>query len=132
MPIPLTGLRVLVVEDEALLSMLIEDALSDVGCVVIGPFMRLQLAVEAATAESHIDLAILDVDIAGERSFPLADLLLGRGVPVIFTTGYDDAGLEERWRVLPVLRKPFSDEDLKRTVRQVASARQGPGRNLDS
>ncbi len=53
-------------------------------------------------------------------------------MPVIFTTGYDDAGLEERWRVLPVLRKPFSDEDLKRTVRQVASARQGPGRNLDS
>ncbi len=129
---PSKALRVLVVEDEALLSMLVEDALTDLGCVVIGPFMRLQVALEAARAGSDIDLAILDVNVAGERSFPLAELLLEQGVPVVFTTGYDDAGLEERWRVLPVLRKPFSDDDLKRTVLRVADARRGVDRNPES
>ena len=121
----MTGLRVLVVEDEALLSMLVEDALDDLGCTVLGPFMRLQPALEAAAAEPGIDAAILDVNVAGERSFPLADLLLQRGVPVVFTTGYDEGGLDERWRVLPILHKPFSDDELKRMIVQIASARLG-------
>lgn len=123
--VPLHGLRVLVVEDEALLSMLVEDALGDLGCTVLGPFMRLEPALAAVEADPRIDVAILDVNVAGERSFPLAELLLQRDVPVVFTTGYDDAGLDERWRVLPILRKPFSDDDLKRLVTQVATARLG-------
>lgn len=124
----MAGLRVLVVEDEALLSMLVEDALADLGCTVLGPFMRLQPALEAAAAaEPALDAAILDVNVAGERSFPLADLLLQRGVPVVFTTGYDEGGLDERWRVLPILHKPFSDDELKRVIVQVASARLGQG-----
>lgn len=122
--ISLAGLRVLVVEDEALLSMLVEDALVDLGCVVVGPFMRLHSAMAFVRDENGaVDVAVLDVNVAGDWSFELAELLLSRDVPVVFTTGYDEAAIDERWRVLPFLRKPFSDEDLKRIIEQVARAR---------
>jgi CheY-like chemotaxis protein len=126
MVFPLAGLRILLVEDDALLSMLVEDVLADLGCVVVGPFMRLGPALELVRDRGQpIDVAVLDIDVAGEPSFGLAELLLDRDVPVILTTGYDDAGLEGRWRVLPILRKPFSDLDLARVLEQVGRARAG-------
>jgi CheY-like chemotaxis protein len=122
----LVGLRILVVEDEALLSMLVQDALADLGCTVLGPFMRLDAATPVVLDGSQtIDLAMLDLEVGGEWSFPLAELLLDRDVPVIFATGHDDAAIDERWRAAPRLRKPFSDEDLKRIVAEVAGARSG-------
>lgn len=111
----LKGLRVLVVEDEMMVSMLIEDMLSDMGCTVIGPASRLDEAIELANA-SDIDCAVLDVNLGGQPIFPLADLLRERGCPFAFATGYGDAGLRDVDRGTPVLQKPFREGDLARVL----------------
>lgn len=111
----LAGLRVLVVEDEMMVSMLIEDMLSDLGCVVIGPAARLDEAI--ALAESTpIDCAVLDVNLGGQPIFPLADILRAKGAPFAFATGYGDAGLRDVDRGSPVLQKPFRESDLARIL----------------
>ena len=109
------GLRVLVVEDEMMVSMLIEDMLGDLGCVVIGPASRLDEAMELARS-TEIDCAVLDVNLGGEPIFPLADLLRERGAPFAFATGYGDAGLRDVDRGAPVLQKPFREGDLARVL----------------
>jgi DNA-binding response OmpR family regulator len=82
----LAGMRVLVVEDEMMVSMLIEDMLSDLGCKVVGPASRLEEAI--ALVESHeIDCAVLDVNLGGQPIFPLADILRAKGAPFAFATG---------------------------------------------
>jgi CheY-like chemotaxis protein len=111
----LKGLRVLVVEDEMMVSMLIEDMLSDMGCTVMGPASRLDEAMELAMA-TDIDCAVLDVNLGGQPIFPLADLLRERGCPFAFATGYGDAGLREVDRGTPVLQKPFREGDLARVL----------------
>jgi DNA-binding response OmpR family regulator len=84
--VKLDGLRVLVVEDEMMVSMLIEDMLSDLGCEVIGPASRLDEAIALAN-ESELDCAVLDVNLGGQPIFPLADLLREKGAPFAFATG---------------------------------------------
>ena len=111
----LNGLRVLVVEDEMMVSMLIEDMLSDMGCTVVGPASRLDEATELARA-GGIDCAVLDVNLGGQPIFPVADLLRERGCPFAFATGYGDAGLREADRGTPVLQKPFREGDLARVL----------------
>ena len=111
----LAGLRVLVVEDEMMVSMLIEDMLTDLGCQVVGPASRLDEAMELA-ATSELDCAVLDVNLGGQPIFPLADLLRERGRPFAFATGYGDAGLREVDRGTPVLQKPFREGDLARVL----------------
>jgi len=111
----LQGLRVLVVEDEMMVSMLIEDMLSDLGCVVVGPAARLDEAVELVNA-GGIDCAVLDVNLGGQPIFPLADLLREKGRPFAFAAGYGDAGLREVDRGSPVLQKPFREGDLARVL----------------
>ena len=111
----LNGLRVLVVEDEMMVSMLIEDMLSDMGCTVVGPASRLDEATELAQA-GGIDCAVLDVNLGGQPIFPVADLLRERGCPFAFATGYGDAGLREADRGTPVLQKPFREGDLARVL----------------
>ena len=111
----LAGLRVLVVEDETMVSMLIEDMLTDLGCLVVGPASRLDEAIELATA-SELDCAVLDVNLGGQPIFPLADLLRERGRPFAFATGYGDAGLRDVDRGTPVLQKPFREGDLARVL----------------
>jgi CheY-like chemotaxis protein len=111
----LAGLRVLVVEDEMMVSMLIEDMLTDLGCHVVGPASRLDEAMELA-ATSELDCAVLDVNLGGQPIFPLADALRERGRPFAFATGYGDAGLREVDRGTPVLQKPFREGDLARVL----------------
>jgi CheY-like chemotaxis protein len=111
----LAGLRVLVVEDEMMVSMLIEDMLADMGCVVVGPASRLDEAIELMKA-SELDCAVLDVNRGGQPIFPLADLLRERGGPFAFATGYGDAGLRDVDRGSPVLQKPFREGDLARVL----------------
>ena len=77
---PLRGLRVLIVEDEALIASLLEDFLLDLGCDVVGPAMHMTEAVELAR-EAAIDGATLDVNIVGEKVYPVADILTERGIP---------------------------------------------------
>jgi CheY-like chemotaxis protein len=111
----LAGLRVLVVEDEMMVSMLIEDMLTDLGCSVIGPASRLDEAFELAKT-SDLDCAVLDVNLGGQPIFPLADLLRERGRPFAFATGYGDAGLRDVDKGTPVLQKPFREGDLARVL----------------
>src|SRR3954465_7487143 len=115
---PFAGLRVLVVEDEMMVSMLIEDMLSELGCTVVGPAARLDEAI-ALVKEREIDCAVLDVNLGGQPIFPLADLLRERGAPFAFATGYGDAGLREVDRGSPVLQKPFREGDLARVLAEL-------------
>jgi len=117
----LDGLRVLVVEDEMMVSMLIEDMLDDLGCKVVGPASRLDEAIELAE-RGELDCAVLDVNLGGQPIFPLADLLRERGRPFAFATGYGDAGLREVDRGSPVLQKPFRENDLARVLSQLREA----------
>ena len=117
----LAGLKVLVVEDEMMVSMLIEDMLSDLGCVVVGPASRLDEAMELAQA-GGIDCAVLDVNLGGQPIFPLADLLRQMGRPFAFATGYGDAGLRDVDKGSPVLQKPFREGDLARVLGELSAA----------
>jgi CheY-like chemotaxis protein len=109
-------LRILIVEDEMLVAMNIEDMLLDLGHEVAGLASRLAPAL-ALAAEAEIDAAVLDVNLAGEQSFPVADLLDRRGIPFLFATGYGLGGIEERYRGRTVLQKPFRITDLGAALR---------------
>lgn len=87
----------------------LEDALTDLGCVVIGPALNMKDAIRLARA-AEIDGASLDVNIAGEKVYPVADILSERGIPYVFLTGYGRAGLRESDLSRPVLQKPCSLE----------------------
>ena len=102
----LAGMRLLVVEDELLVSMLIEEILGELGATVAGPHGRLADGLAAAKAE-RFDGAILDLNLAGESADPLADFLLTRGVPFIFITGYQRESIDRRYANVPVLQKPI-------------------------
>ena len=114
----LNGARVLVLEDETLVSMMVEDMLLDLGCEIVGPFARLDQAVAFVSDNQGIDLALLDVNLAGERSFPVAELLKERGTPFVFTTGYDESGMPDQWRGRPSLRKPFMMHEMATVLRK--------------
>ncbi len=111
----LKGLKVLVVEDEMMVSMLIEDMLADLGCTVVGPASRIEEAFDLARS-SEIDCAVLDVNLGGQPIFPLADVLREKGAPFAFATGYGDAGLRDVDKGTPVLQKPFRESDLARVL----------------
>jgi CheY-like chemotaxis protein len=107
--------RVLVVEDEMLIGMLLEDMLTDMGHVVVGIVPRVNEALAAAQREAF-DLAILDVHLNGQAVFPVADALIERGIPFVFATGYGERGLPEQYRNRPILQKPFAKDDLEKTL----------------
>lgn len=111
----LSGLRILVVEDEAAISLLLEDMLLDFGCEVIGPAARLSAALDVV-AQEKVDLAILDVNVAGEPIYPVAEALAQRSIPFVFSTGYGSAGIRDTFRDRPVLQKPFAQHDLKQKL----------------
>ena len=111
--------RILVVEDSALVVMVIEDVITDIGWEVIGPAMRLRDALVLAQTEA-IDAALLDVNLDGEMSWDAADILQDRKIPFIFTTGYDGATvIPERFADRPVVSKPFKAEQIERALRAV-------------
>ena len=114
---PLEGLHVMVVEDESAVALVVESMLEDLGCVVEASAWRVPQALEFA-ATRPLDLAVLDVNIAGEKVFPVASLLRERGVPFVFATGYGAAGLPEGFRDTPVIAKPFRPPDLEKAIDQ--------------
>ncbi len=116
----LRGKKVLVVEDEALITMLFEDILADFACEVVGPAMNLRQATELAeTAE--IDVAILDVNLNGEPSYPVAAILQGRGVPLVFSSGYGSHGLPPEWQDRPTLPKPFTSDEVAEALSRLVT-----------
>ncbi|WP_437810988.1 response regulator [Sorangium sp. So ce1078] len=103
----LQGLRILIVEDEPIIASSLEDVLTDLGCVVVGPALNMRDAIRLAR-EAEMDGASLDVNIAGEKVYAVADILMARGIPFVFITGYGKAGLRESDLGRPVLQKPYS------------------------
>jgi DNA-binding response OmpR family regulator len=118
--------RVLVVEDEMLVAMLLEDMLAGLGYEVIGPAARLDEA-RRLLAREAIDAAILDVNLEDESSIPLAEELQAQGTPFLFATGYGAHVLPERFKGVPVLRKPFAMADLARTLATALASRASMG-----
>ena len=112
-----TAKRVLIVEDEVLLAMHLEDLLTALGHEVIGQATSINMAMELAR-KSDIDFALLDINVAGTKSFPVADILRQRGIPFAFATGYGTEGLMDGYRDFPALRKPYAQEDLERIIAQ--------------
>ncbi len=114
---PPQGKRVLVVEDELMIRMLLEDMLSELGYTITAEAGRIDEALEAAkTAE--FDLAILDVNVNNETISPVADALVARGLPFVFATGYGERGLPEPYRDRPTLKKPFQVDGLEHVLRR--------------
>ena len=105
----LTGRRVLVVEDESLVAMLLETILEDMGCSPVGPVATVDEGLAMVAAETSLDAALLDVNVAGREVFPIAEALKARGVPFIFSTGYGEGGLPDEWRGHSTLQKPFTE-----------------------
>jgi len=103
--------RVLLVEDEMILAWLIQDMLVDLGCVAIGPAATVNQALAMLDAQA-IDAAVLDVNLNGQTSYAIADALVARGLPFVFSTGYDKDSLAERYRTVPVLQKPYHQSEL--------------------
>jgi CheY-like chemotaxis protein len=107
----LAGKRVLIVEDETLVAMLIEGLLEECECSIVGPFSTFDKALEAARTETF-DLAVLDVNLRGTMVYPVAELLSERHIPFLFVSGYGDDAIppgHDAWRVCA---KPFKGNDL--------------------
>ncbi|MDF2764668.1 MAG: putative response regulator, CheY family [Rhodospirillales bacterium] len=110
------GARVLVVEDESLVAMMLSDMLEDLGCRVIGPVGSRAGALELVGDGLHLDLALLDVNLGGEHAYDVADALAGRAVPFVFVSGYGISGIDPRFAHAPVLAKPFQPAALARVI----------------
>lgn len=100
--------RVLVVEDESLVAMLLETMLEDMGCTPVGPASTVDEGLKLAS-EERLDAALLDVNVAGTPVFAVAEALESRGIPLVFSTGYGEGGLPENWRGRPTVQKPFTE-----------------------
>ena len=107
----LKGVRVLVVEDEYFVAIMLEEMLESAGCIVMGPIPRLQEALDAVDHQDY-DVALLDVNLAGERIDPVADALSERDVPFMFVTGYGENALPSKYAERPHIGKPFRMAEL--------------------
>ena len=116
----LRGLRVLVVEDETLISIMLEDMLAGFGCVVAGMAATIGQALAVVRTGKHFDAAIIDVNIGGEVVFPVADLLLERNVKCVFSTGHRALDLHTRYPGCRRLDKPYGVRELARVLADLA------------
>jgi|SRR5579859_1069588 len=108
----IAGMRVLIVEDEALVAAMLEDMLADFGCVVAGRAGSVNQALSQIAQTSGLEAAILDVHLGGETVFPVADDLVQRRVPFVFSTGFGPADLAARYPHSLLLAKPYPPEEL--------------------
>jgi two-component sensor histidine kinase/CheY-like chemotaxis protein len=109
------GLRVLLIEDEVLVAMMMKELLVNLGCTVMGPYTTVPSALEAAKNEGF-DFALLDVNLGNELAYPVADALAARGAPFVFLTGYDGDHVDGRFKDTMVLQKPLQQETLRRLL----------------
>ena len=113
----LAGTRVLVIEDEAIIAMTAEDMLEELGCTLAGTAATLADAL--AAADTHgFDVALLDINLNGAESLPVAEKLRARGVPFIFTTGYGAAGHCDAYPEAELVTKPYRMEDLEGAIQR--------------
>ena len=109
------GVRVFVVEDESLITMLLEDILEDLGCELAGSAASLRDALDKAGTVAA-SVAILDINLAGDPIFPVAERLAGRGIPFVFASGYGASTLPAEWRGRPTLPKPFTSRQVEEAL----------------
>jgi CheY-like chemotaxis protein len=109
------GRNILVVEDEAVVSFLIEDLLLTFGCNAVWHAANVCAAVSILEKRTP-DAAILDVNLAGETAYPVAARLAASGVPFVFATGYGRKGIAAEWQVRPVIQKPFDGNTLRQSL----------------
>lgn len=110
--------RLLVVEDELMIRMLLEEMLAELGYTVAAEAAHIDEALPLAR-NAEVDAAILDLNLNGQSVIPVADLLVERGVPFIFATGYGERGLPEAYRNHPTLQKPFEQDMLDRVLSRI-------------
>jgi CheY-like chemotaxis protein len=113
--------RVLLVEDEVMVAMYVEDVLTELGCSVVGLGTNLNQALAHAQS-AEFDFAVLDINLGGELSFPVADILRQRKIPFLFISGYTSAGIADEYRNELRLRKPFRTAELARAISRLQSA----------
>ena len=112
------ALRTIVVEDEPLVRLMTEDILITIGCVIAAAASNLDEALSHIAA-AEFDLAVLDINLAGIEVYPAAELLRGKGTPIIFVTGYGRRGVHNAWHEFPILQKPFSPRDLQQAIARI-------------
>ncbi len=117
--------RILIVEDETMIAMMIEDFLTDLGWDVVGMVGTPDRAM-ATARESDFDAALLDVNLNGQDTFGVADVLSERQIPFVFATGYGHDGVADRFRDVPTLTKPFHRDDLDRALREAMASAGSP------
>jgi len=118
----LAGTRILLVEDDASISMMMEEFMETLGCVVVAAPSRLAAAAKQA-AEGDFDMATLDINLAGELSYPVADILRSRAIPFLFVTGYGTLGVPDHLRDAPLLAKPFPMRQLAAILGTIKASR---------
>ena len=122
----LEGRRILVVEDEALINMLIEDGLISAGAEVVGPAYSVAAAIaliEEAAADGGLNAAVLDIDLNGRTVLPIADRLAALGIPFIFATGYPEWYNRGLHTTAPNLEKPFDGDTLAKAVMELIAGK---------
>ncbi len=116
-----TSKRILVVEDELMIRMLLQDMLADLGHTLAGEAGGIEEALTLAK-QSEFDLAILDVNLNGQPISPVVEVLVARGLPFVFATGYGQRGVPEPYRTTPTLQKPFQSDALAKAIEAAATA----------
>ena len=104
----LTGRCVLIVEDEYIIAQDLVEEFKSRGAEIIGPAPTVERALNFIEHSKRLDGAVLDINLRGEKSFPIADVLRERGIPFVFSTGYDIAAIPEQYRIVPLYEKPRS------------------------
>src|SRR6188508_2140872 len=108
-----------------MVSMLLEDMLSDLGCIPVGPAAHIEPAL-AMAGEDTFDFAILDVNLNGKETYVVADALARRAIPFVFASGYGAGKLPEKYRKVPALQKPFQQQELERTLTEALKLARAP------
>ena len=121
----LAGLRILIVEDSPVVAPFAEAMLEVLGCEVVGPAGNMAAARELAE-DAELDVALIDIRIRGEKSFPLCEILDRRGVPFVLTSGYADWGVPDEWRDRPRLPKPYNMDDVRGALLEAVGESEGP------
>lgn len=120
----LSGKRVLVLEDEAMIAAMVEEMLTDLGAVVIGPVGTIERGLSLAN-EEQLDAALLDVNIRSARVDPVAAILVSRGVPIVFATGYGQSAVDRSTQA-PILEKPYTQEKLASALNEALRNHSNP------
>jgi CheY-like chemotaxis protein len=113
---PLRDRRILVVEDEYLIAMTLSEHLEEVGSIVVGPVSSVEKAIKAIESNQQIDAAVLDLNLGGAMAYPVADALLARNIPFIFTSGYEGDALRERYPQIKNCLKPYLFPEMERAL----------------